>query len=170
MLVEVLLFEVMDMLESRFRQEFNVSLFSHDIDRTEALNKISRFASKDQASLLRLAKEIVRVFSDRLNVRELRTISTHSNKDKLGSNKLLQDVLSQKVGDDTARKVFGPIVGAYDMRVGDAHPTSSKIGEAIELAGIDDEISFLRQGQQLISNFGQAIWWIGKMMFEKPQK
>ena len=168
--VEELLFEVMDMLESGFRQKHNVSLFSHEIDRSEALKKISRFASKDQASLLRLAKEIVRVFSDRLNVRELRTLSTHSNKDKLGSNKLLQDVLSQKVGDDTARKVFGAIAGAYDMRVGDAHPTSSKIGEALELAGIDDENSFLRQGQQLISNFGQSIWWIRKMMFEESQE
>ena len=168
--VEELLFEVMSMLENGFKQEFNVSLFSHDIDRLEALKKISRFESKDQASLLRLAKEIVRVFSDRLNVKELRTLSAHANKDKLGSNKLLQDILSQKVGDDTARKVFGPIVGAYDMRVGDAHPTSSKIGEALELAGIDTEYSFLRQGQQLISNVGQSIWWIGKMMFEKPKK
>lgn len=168
--VEELLFEVMSMLENGFKQEFNVSLFSHDIDRTEALKKISRFESKDQASLLRLAKEIVRVFSDRLNVKELRALSAHPNKDKLGSNKLLQDILSQKVGDDAARKVFGPIVGAYDMRVGDAHPTSSKIGEALELAGIDTENSFLRQGQQLISNVGQSIWWIGKMMFEKPKK
>ena len=142
--VEELLFEVISMLENGFKQEFNVSLFSHDLDRIEALKKISRFESKDQASLLRLAKEIVRVFSDRLNVKELRALSTHANKDNLGSNKLLQDILSQKVGDDTARKVFGPIVGAYDMRVGDAHPTSSKIEEAIELAGIDSENSFLR--------------------------
>lgn len=168
--VEELLFEVMSMLENGFKQEFDVSLFSHDVDRIEALKKISRFESKDQASLLRLAKEIVRVFSDRLNVKELRALSVHANKDKFGSNKLLQDILSQKAGDDTARKVFGPIVGAYDMRVGDAHPTSSKIGEAFELAGIDTENSFLRQGQQLISNVGQSIWWIGKMMFEKPKK
>ena len=168
--VEESLFEVMSMLENGFKQEFNVSLFSHDVDRIEALKKISRFESKDQASLLRLAKEIVRVFSDRLNVKGLRALSVHANKDKLGSNKLLQDILSQKVGDDTAREVFGPIVGAYDMRVGDAHPTSSKIGEAIELVGIDTENSFLRQGQQLISNVGQSIWWIGKMMFEKPKK
>lgn len=168
--VEELFFEAMKMLESRFKQEFDVSLFSHDIDRSEALKKISRFASKDQASLLRLAKEVVRVFSDRLNVRELRSLSTHSNKDKLGSNKLLQDVLAQKVGADTARKVFGPIVGAYDMRVGDAHPASSNIGEALELAGIDDENTFLKQGQQLISNFGQSIWCIGKILFEKPQE
>lgn len=168
--VEELLFEVMGLLENGFKQDFNISLFSHELSREDFLKKISRFDSKDQASLLRLAKEIVRVFSDRLNVKELRNLSTHSDKDKLGSNKLLQDVLSQKVGDDTARKVFGPIVGAYDMRVGDAHPTSSKIEEALKLAGIDDDISFLRQGQQLISNVGQSIWWIGKMMFEKPKR
>ncbi|MES9856901.1 MAG: hypothetical protein ABW166_09900 [Sedimenticola sp.] len=167
---EELLFEVMGMLEGGFRREFNVSLFSHDIDRLESMKQISRFASKDQASLLRLAKEIVRVFSDRLDVRELRKLSTHSNKEKLGSNKLLQDVLAQKVGIDTARKVFGPIVGAYDMRLGDAHPTSSKIGEALTLAGIDDSKSFLRQGEQLISNFGQSIWWVGKLLFEKDQE
>lgn len=165
--VEELLFKVMEMLEGEFRKEFNVSLFSHDIDHSEALKKISRFQSKDQASLLRLAKELVRVFSDRLNIQELRSLSTHSKKDDLGSNKLLQDVLSQKVGNDTARKIFGPIVGAYDMRVGDAHPTSSKIGEALKLAGINNEDSFLRQGQQLISNFGQSIYWIAKTMFEK---
>lgn len=168
--VEELLFEVMRLLENGFKRDFNISLFSHELSREEFFKKISRFDSKDQASLLRQAKEIVRVFSDRLNVKELRKLSTHSDKDKLGSNKLLQDILSQKVGDDTARKVFGPIVGAYDMRVGDAHPTSSKIEEALKLAGIDDEVSFLRQGQQLISNVGQAIWWIGKMIFEKPKK
>lgn len=168
--VEELFFEVMRLLENGFKQDFNVSLFSHELSQEEFFKKISRFESKDQASLLRLAKEIVRVFTDRLNVKELRNLSTHSNKDKLGSNKLLQDILSQKVGDDTARKVFGPIVGAYDMRLGDAHPTSSKVEEALKLAGIDDENSFLRQGQQLISNVGQSIWSIGKMMFEKPKK
>lgn len=168
--VEELLFEVMSMLENGFKRDFNVSLFSHELNREEAFKKISRFESKDKASLLRLAKEIVRVFSDRLNVKELRNLSTHSNKDKLGSNKLLQDILSQKVGDDTARRVFGPIVGAYDMRVGDAHPTSSKIDEALELAGIDDENSFLRQGEQLISNVGQSIWLIGREMFGEHKK
>lgn len=166
--VEELLFEVMAMLENGFREAFDVPLFTHDINRLETMKHISRFASKDQASLLRLAKELVRIFSDRLDVREFRKLSTHSNKDKLGSNKLLEDVLAQKVGPEKARKIFGPIAGAYDMRVGDAHPTSSKIGDALKLAGIDDSNSFLRQGEQLISNFGQSIWWIGKLLFEKP--
>lgn len=164
--VEELLLEVMVMLENGFREAFDVPLFTHDINRLEATKHISRFASKDQASLLRLAKELVRIFSDRLDVRELRKLSTHSNKDKFGSNKLLEDVLAQKVGPEKARRVFGPIAGAYDMRVGDAHPTSSKIGDALKLTGIDDGNSYLRQGEQLISNFGQSIWWIGKLLFE----
>ena len=167
---EELIFEVMDMLGGWFRQEFNVSLYSHELERSEAMKHISRFSSTDQTSLLRLAKELVRVFSDRLNVSELRKLSTHSNKEKLGSNKLLQDVLAQKVGTEKARDIIGPIVGAYDMRIGDAHPTSSKIGDALKLAGIDDSKSFLRQGEQLISNFGQSIWWVGKLLFKKSNE
>lgn len=168
--VEEQFFDVMNMLEDGFWQKFNASLFSHDVDRLDAMKQISRFASKDQASLLRLAKEIVRIFSDRLDVRELRKISTHPNKETFGSNRLLQDVLAQEVSTDTARKVFGPIVGAYDMRLGDAHPTSSRIGDALKLAGIDDSKSFLKQGEQLISNFGESIWWIGKLLFGKPKE
>jgi len=133
--VEDLFFKVMEMLEDGFREEYNISLFTHDVDHSEALKHISRFASKDQASLLKLAKELVRVFSDRLDVRELRKFSTHAEKKKLGSNKLLHDVLAQKVGIEKAHLVFGPIVGAYDMRVGDAHPTGSKIADALKLAG-----------------------------------
>lgn len=164
------LFEVMRMLEAGFQQNLGVALFNHDVDDHALMQQISRFASTDQTSLLRLAKEIVRVFSDRLNVRELRKVSTHADKEKLGSNKLLQDVLSQKVGLEKAREVFGPIVGAYDMRLGDAHPTSSKIGEAVELAGIDTELSYLRQGEQLIHNFGRSVWLIGRLMFAVPDR
>lgn len=167
--VEDLLFRCMRMLEAGFRREFNTHLYTHDIDDAELMKQISRFASKDQASLLGLAKDIIRVFSDRLDVRELRKLSTHQEKENLGSNKLFQGILAQKIGEDKARKVFGAIVGAYDMRVGDAHPTSSKIGDALKLAGIDEGKSFLRQGEQLISNFGQAIWWIGKFLFEKVE-
>ncbi|MEG5590724.1 hypothetical protein UXP69_10910 [Enterobacter hormaechei] len=164
--VEELFFDVIEMLERGFRGVFNVPLFTHDIDRPEAMKHVSRFAVKDQASLLRLAKELIRIFTDRLDVRELRKLSTHANKDKLGSNKLLEDILAQKIGSEKARKVFGPIAGTYDMRVGDAHPTSSKIGDALKLAGIDDNNSYLRQGEQLISNFSQSIWWIGKLLFK----
>jgi len=168
--VEDLLFKSMRMLQAGFSEGFNATLYTHDIDDAAVMRHVSRFASTDQASLLRLAKELVRVFSDRLNVRELRALATHVDKEKFGSNKLLQDVLAQKVGADRARLVFGPIAGAYDMRVGDAHPTGSNIGDALKLAGIDEGSSFLRQGEQLISNFGRSVWLIGKLLFGQPEE
>lgn len=164
--VEAMLFKSMRILEAGFIRKYGVPLFTHDIDDSTAMQNISRFHSKDQASLLRLAKELTRVFSDRLNARELRKISTHPGKDKLGTNKLLQDVLAQKVGADKARRVFGEIAGVYEMRVGDAHPTGSTISDAIKLAGIDESNSYLRQGEQLIHNFGRSIWWTGKFLFD----
>ena len=78
---------------------------------------------------------------------------------------MLQSILAQKVGEAHAREVFAAIVGVYDMRLGDAHPTSSKIGEALKLAGIDTAASYLRQGEQLIRNFGHAIWCTGSLLF-----
>ncbi|NMY07245.1 hypothetical protein HBO38_02110 [Pseudomonas veronii] len=167
--VEELFFVSMRMLERGFESRFGASLFNHEVNDESAMQQVSRFHSRDQASLLRLAKEIVRVLSDRLNVRELRKLSSHAEKDKLGSNKLLQDVLARKVGEERARQVFGPIVGAYDLRVGDAHPTSSKIGDALKLAGIDESRSYLRQGEQLIRNVGHSVWWIGKLLFEENE-
>lgn len=164
--VEELLFVSMRMLEEAFRRDYRIQLFTRDVDPTVAMQQVSRFTSRDQASLLRLAKELVRLFTDRLNVKQLRTLAVHPDKNRLGSNKLLQDVLAQKVGDDEARKAFGPIVGAYDLRVGDAHPTSHAIDDALKLAGIDCGRSFLRQGQQLIHNFGFAVWNVGKLLFD----
>ena len=97
-------------------------------------------------------------------------MSNHPDKDKLGSNKLLQNILAQKAGKERAREVFAAIAGAYDMRLGDAHPTSSKIGEALKLAGIDAAASYLRQGEQLIRKFGVAVWCIGSLLFGDHEK
>ncbi|MGA3681990.1 hypothetical protein [Pseudomonas graminis] len=163
--VEEMFFGSMRLLEDGFRDKYKISLFTHDINDFEAGQQISRFASKDRGSLLRLAKDIIRVFSDRLNIGELRKLSAHQEKTKLGSNKLLQSILAEKIGDDKAKRVFAEIAGAYDMRVGDAHPTGSKVTDAIKLAGVDEEASPLRQGEQLIHNVGRSIWYTGKFLF-----
>ncbi|WP_252255695.1 hypothetical protein [Lysobacter capsici] len=166
---EELLFKTMRLLEHSFKSKYGFALFTHELDEEEATKIVSRFVSADRATLLRLAKELIRVFSDRLNVRELRKISTHAEKEKLGSNKLLQDLLAQKVGVDKARSVFGVIAGVYDMRVADAHPTSDTIADALALARIDTSQSFLGQGQQLIYNFGSTLWLIGKLIFDEDE-
>ena len=56
------------------------------------------------------------------------------------------------------------------MRIGDPHPTSSKIGDALKLTNIDTTASYLKQGEQLISNFGYAIWTTGSLLFGSNDK
>lgn len=51
------------------------------------------------------------------------------------------------------------------MRVGDAHPTGSKVTDAIKLAGVNEEDLPLRQGEQLIHNVGRSTWHTGKLLF-----
>ncbi|KQT42616.1 MULTISPECIES: hypothetical protein [unclassified Methylophilus] len=155
---ENLLIENLEMVEHAFLVKYKTPLFNHPINIIETLKVVSRFASKDKPSLLRLAKELVRVFSDRLNIPGLRT---HARNKELGSIKLLEDILTQIIGPDKARELFGVIIGVYDMRNGDAHPTSSKIDDAIKLAGIDQDLSYLKQGQQMIHNYAEAIGLIG---------
>jgi len=53
--------------------------------------------------------------------------------------------------------------------VGDAHPTGSKVADAIKLAGVDQSRSFLRQGEQLIHNFGRSVWLIGELLFGQSE-
>lgn len=163
---EVLLLESVKLLEASFKEYRDIDLFSSEINASHYFKQINRFSCIDQASLLTLAKELIRVFSERLNKDQLRELSNHKDKEKLGSNKLLESILADKVGAVKARDIFGVIAGVYDMRIGDAHLASSKVESALQLAGIDDSQSHLKQAEQLIKNFGESIWWVGKLLFD----
>ncbi|RKG37229.1 hypothetical protein [Acinetobacter sp. WCHAc060007] len=163
---EVKLFELAQVLEQHFHEKYQLELFLHEVNKDEFFKNISRFASKDQPSLLRLAKELARFFSERLNKKALKQLSNHKLKNDLGSNKLFESILADKVGEDKARQMFGIIAGIYDMRNGDAHIAGSKITDAIKLAGIDDSQSYLRQGQQLIDNLARSIYFIIRRLFD----
>lgn len=158
-------FDVMKMLEAAFSRKFKIDLFSTELDSMEYARTICRFVSEDKSSLLRLAKDLVRAFSDRLNVCELRKISNRADAKTLGSIKLLESILAEKVGEHEARDVFGVIVGVYDLRLGDAHPTGTKTDQAFQLARVDRNQSFLRQGEQLIANYSESICRLGKRLF-----
>jgi hypothetical protein len=148
-----------------FRDSFGGPLYAHELDQKTATS-ISRFDGLDDASLLRLAKELTRQFVDRLNVRLMRENSSHENKSKLGSIKLLESILARLSTEELARRVLAPVVGVYDLRTGDAHPTSSTIEEAYALAGIDRSKSPIRQAEQMIDNYARAIWGIGKILLD----
>ena len=89
---------------------------------------------------------------------------------KLGSIKLLQSVLADICGEEQAREILSVVVGVYDLRTGDDHPTTSKIEYAFFLARIDRSQSPLRQAKQLIESYAFAIWRVGKVLYNDLHK
>jgi hypothetical protein len=71
---------------------------------------------------------------------------------KLGSLKSLQRVLATISSEDEMWEMLSPLVGIYELRLGDAHLPFEKLVEAYKLAGIDPAASPLDQGCCLIEN------------------
>jgi len=58
-----------------------------------------------------------------------------------------------------------PLVGIYELRLGDAHLPSGAMEEAFELVGIDRSKPFFDQGFQLLCRAADALWSIGNSMY-----
>ncbi len=59
-----------------------------------------------------------------------------------------------------------PLVGIYELRLGDAHLPSEKIAEAFALIGLDADAPPLAQGQQLLQIAATALERIGDRVHE----
>ena len=162
---ENLLFKNIEILEKIFIDYYNTKLFLRTINK-ESLKTISRLTCHNKQSLFKLAKEIIRIFSDRLNIKELRKLSILDDevKNNLGSNKLLESILAGHIKDkEEAHKIFTIIFMTYELRLADAHPVESNISEILRTANIDSSLSFIRQGKQLISHFSNSIHKMGTL-------
>src|ERR1700730_3336893 len=119
-------------------------------DTREILRKTNRFRSSDHASLLALAKDLARLTADNIDVALLHAIMPLAKNERRGSLKSLERVLATIVFADEAKRAMAPLVGVYNLRVGDAHLASSQIDEWFDLVGIDRSGTPLQQGFQLL--------------------
>jgi hypothetical protein len=127
------------------------SLFHEHPDKPSMLARMHRFRGlAGRAGVLSLAKDIARSTADAIDVARLRKLVPPETKPGLGSLKLLDAYLSQKVGAVKSREIMGPLVGIYELRLGDAHPASSAISDAFELARVDTGAEGALQCKQLL--------------------
>lgn len=153
-------------LDKIFYKIFKRGILNRSIDISPITKKIHRFRAVDDESIFSLAKDITRVFIDRIDREALRIASGTDDK-KLGSIKLIERLLGNYIGLEEARRITAPIVGVYDLRIADAHPTSSKIEESFELIGIDRSQSYLKQAFHMIDEYACSIWKIGITLYKQ---
>ncbi len=142
--------KLLNILNQIFIKRYGGALFrSHD-SKDEILRRVHRFRATSKAGLLELAKDIARLTADSIDVTILRAIVKPESDQKLGSLKLMERLLALSVGDEPARNIMTPLVGVYDLRLGDAHLPSSKINEAYTLLKIDVNSHPINQATQVL--------------------
>jgi hypothetical protein len=148
---------VMDELDAMFLGWVGAPLFRGHDAAADIMRSAHRFRAVDKSGLLALAKDVARLTADRIDIGTLRRVVTPPKGESWRSLKHLEKALSTVVTEEQARSIVTPLVGAYDLRLGDAHLPSAQIDDAFELAGIDSDAGFVVQGRQLLAGTAGAL-------------
>jgi hypothetical protein len=128
------------------------------------MKSISRFRALEPDGLFALAKDLMRVVADRIDHSSLQKVAPPPKGVTWKSLKSLEGYLATIISADDARTVMGPLAGAYDLRVADAHPAGEDLIKAYQLARVDPNAKPLAQGFRLISAVVSALMKIGRVM------
>ncbi len=161
--------ELLPQLDALVGRVVGAPLFRTHGASDELLNEIHRFRALDQGGLLALAKDVMRMIADRIDTAPLQAIAPPPKGEKWGSLKSLEKFLGTLVSAADARSAMGPLFGAYELRVADAHLSSEKLKESLQLLKIDPNAASIDQGFQLLTAVSEAIRQIGGIIFHNKQ-
>ncbi|MCP4257568.1 MAG: hypothetical protein GY774_08600 [Planctomycetes bacterium] len=135
----------------------------------ELLKKSHRFRATDKNGLYALAKDIARLTADSIDTAAIQKVVSPPKGSKWGSLKSLENLIATKIKPEMARKMLSSLVGVYELRHGDAHLPSTEIDEAFALIGIDQELPYVHQGYQLLSECVSSIYGISEILRDWDQ-
>ena len=164
---EALLPEELGRLQTLAQAKLEITIRRQHDYVAELLPLIHRFRATDRKGLFALAKDLARITADDIDERQLQTIVVPPKGECWGSLKSLEKVLATKIDPADARKMLGPLVGVYKLRLADAHLPSDDVDAALCLIGVDDSSPFVMQGYQLIHAAVAAIYHIGTVIEAK---
>ena len=153
---EKLLPEAIEWLEANFRAKFDLPLFRDHPETESLLTASHRFRALDEVGLRSLAKDAVKVTIERINKKSiLKALS--ENESKLGTLKLLEQLIAKFTSDDYAKQRMAPLFGLYDLRSADAHLSSSDVDTCYQRLGVDRSLPFVFQGALMLQNVSDTL-------------
>jgi hypothetical protein len=121
------------------------------------LPAINRFAACSTPDLVRLAKDVTRVTIESIRKDILWQIVPPAKGAKPGSMKGLQAVIATRVGEEKAREATAHLFAVYDLRLKDAHLSSTGPDEELSRLGIDTTAPPVDQARELIHAVAVAL-------------
>lgn len=148
----------LEKIDAAFQQRHGAALLRKNDAVPKLLQKALRFVAAKPDGTLELAKELTRVFVERVEVTAIVNAVNLSKADKkLGSLKALEKLVAHHSSEAEAATMMAPLFGIYDLRLADAHLGSSKIASGLNRAEVDSDLPSVMQGRQLIQSFVNTL-------------
>jgi hypothetical protein len=156
--------EMLEVLDDLFKSKIGVPLFRPHTLTPELLRSIQRFRALESKGLFALAKDIIRLTADRIDVEGLQAVALPPKGEKWGSLKSLEKYLATIVSVEDARKIMTPLAGVYELRIADSHLPPAEMKKALEMARVNSEASPLKQGFWLIASAVSVLMEIASLL------
>lgn len=144
-------------LDDVFERRFGKRLFRHHSSTSEIALRLHRFRALDENGLFALAKDVVRVVIEALDVKVLHEIAPPTGEQGKGSLKSLERVLATMMSASDARTALTQLAGIYELRGADAHLPSAELDEAYSMAGVPKTTPPIYRGLNLLSGLMRTL-------------
>ncbi len=154
---ETFLSEAISALDTACMNWTGEALF-REHDASEAiLKRIHRFRALEPDGIYALAKDLVRLIVERIDVRPLQKIAPPPKGETWGSLKSLEKALATFVHPDDARTQLAVLAFVYELRKSDSHLPSSDSGQALIKLGLEHFENKVEQGEILIGRTAVSL-------------
>jgi hypothetical protein len=154
---EAVLPTILEYLDDAFSQRIGAPLFRKHPSTRELISLAHRFRAVEGGGFLALAKDLTRLTADRIDAGVLQKVVAPPSKEKWGSLKSLEKYLGTVMPEARAHAIMGPLFGAYDLRLGDAHLPPADLQEAYRNVRVDKTAPALQQGFRLMASMVSAL-------------
>ncbi|MBQ6245332.1 MAG: hypothetical protein IJK04_00590 [Kiritimatiellae bacterium] len=168
---ESLLPELFERINGWFQSHYGCLMFLEQAFRQELIRSIHRFRVQTKNDIYSLAKDVVRLTTDSINITILRKLlkskgKTESDLKNIGSNKLLESFWLQF--NPAAAQMISPLFFLYDMRLGDSHPLAEKSKMAAKKLGLNADIPLVKQGELIIKAVVNVLSLFYQSLLDMP--
>lgn len=148
----------LEAVDTAFEKKHGQSVMREHEMVSSLFRRVHRFQAAEPDGMLELAKELTRLFAERIDVDAiLKIVPLAKGENKIGSLKALERLIAHHTTPDNAKSMMAPLFGIMDLRIADAHLGSSKVESGLARASVNSKSPDAIQGRQMIGSFVDTL-------------
>ena len=139
--------------------------FVRNHDKTdEILSQVHRFRATNLTGLYSLAKDLARITADAFDKEAMHSVVKPPKGENWGSLKSLEKVVAGVADERRAKFVMGPLFKVYELRLADAHLSSSDATAALAALGATENMPIVYQATAILSSCVSSIYAVCRIL------